>query len=279
MSAATPLTVATDHVSHVSPEGQLFDMPLDNWLGLVREQLLDSCTGMLPPGVRWVKQRGRHTIWVGEFPPMVRTVRWIASNSPAPYGPQATYTMRTLAWPYTVVLAVFDSGLLTAMNECYFRTAPLVSADDELCYPSLLNVSKFNPPDKKPLTWICTQHLDYRPIHSESNVIRRMEIGWRLLCQTLFDASFNLSSEHHEGSSWFSESKRVDKRLSTVERWEEETRKKSLFILEVPFLKTGYTLAQIVERTFSNLDNPPRAPTADDLTRILVNHARPRKPK
>src|SRR5207248_1533186 len=99
----------------------------------------------------------------------------------------------------------------------------------------------------------CTQHLNVRLVQKERDPERRMHIGWRLLGECLFSASFNRSSEIHEGASYYELSRQVDERIGTIDRWEAATRVDPLFILDVPFLKTGYTLEQVVERIFGNL--------------------------
>src|SRR5262245_13128266 len=106
--ASADLELEGDWVRHTTPEGEVFRMPLDEFLALAQEQLLETRSGLLPPEVRAVISRGRHTIWVGEYPPMPRTVRWIAADSPSAYGDGTTYTTRTIAWPYLIILGVFE---------------------------------------------------------------------------------------------------------------------------------------------------------------------------
>ncbi len=277
----TALKVVADKFVYVSPEGQSFSASLDELLRWAQEEFVEVTSGMLPAGVRCAFRRGHQTIWVGEFPPTMLPVDWIAANSPVPFGSETKYDKRCIALPYVIVIGVFENGTLTSSNECFFRVAPLKSHDDELLYPSLLNISRIRPPNGKPLAWICTQNLNRRLIDRESDREKRMELGWRLLCQTLFDDAFNLSSEHHEGSSWYSESRGVDKRIATIEQWEENSRQNPLFVLEVPYLTTGFKLIEVVERIFTNLGNPLHTPTVADVIRLIVNHhsSRPKKPR
>ena len=69
---------------------------------------------------------------------------------------------------------------LTLANEAFFRSGPIRSPDDELCFPALLNCSLFNPPADHPLAWICTQHLD-RSFDKEEDLNRRMNGGFKAL--------------------------------------------------------------------------------------------------
>lgn len=272
-----PGAADADAVRYVSPEGQVFAMSVDELVKLVQQQVLEFGSGLLPSGVRAAYHCGRRTIWVGEFAPAVRPVRWIAPDSPVPYGPGTRYGVYEIALPYVILLGVFEGDMLSGANECFFRTAPLASEDDELFFPALLNVSRIRPSEGRSLAWVCTQHLNRRPIERASGTQPRRAVGWRLLCETLFDASFNLSSEHHEGASWYGESKHIDPRLSTIDAWQAASRENWLFPLDLSYLATGHTLRQIVRRIFTNLNEgrPPGPVTALDLVRLMVNHSTP----
>jgi hypothetical protein len=275
------LTIHGDRVRYVTPEGQEFDVSLDDLLQLVQQAFFECRIGVLPPEVCCVILRGSVTIWVGQHAPCVRTMNWITDDSPAPFGPEATYSLRSIALPYVVIVAAFVDGVLSNMNECFFTTVPLTEWTDELFFPSLLNVSRFPDQTKKPLSWICTQHLNFARLRRERDRVRRMRLGWQLLGECLFSDSFNRSSEFHEGASYFELSRQVDGRISKIDCWEEATRADPLFILDVPFLKTGYTLEQVVTRTLENLGEAPGSVTASDLARLVVNHAAamPRRPR
>ena len=89
----------------------------------------------------------------------------------------------------------------------------------------------------------------------------------------LLEVGFNYSSEHHEGSSWFTASRSVDPRVATVDEWQKATDDNRLFPLDVPWLSTGKTLRQIVERMFSLRTRRTAAvvQTARDIARIVFN--------
>jgi len=207
-------------------------------------------------------------------------LQWIASNSPAPFGRKAIYRTVRIALPYLVVLAVFVPGRgnriqLNGFNECFFRQAPLKNpAIDTLFYPALLNCSKFDPPDGRPLSWICTQKLNFNSISSQPDDNTRMRTALRALLHALLETGYNLSSEHHEASSWFTESVSIDPRIATIERWVRQTEIDPLFVLDVPWLKTGLTLDQVIERAFDILlASQPEIKSAGDIQRILFNHS------
>jgi len=271
------LTIEGTEVTALSPEGQLAQMPLANWLARVAPARIDTQGVVLPDGVKLIVSQGRVTVVVHETPPRVHNLRWIASDSPAPYGPGTKYRQVRVALPYLIVLAVFGTDpngalSLTSSSECFFRTAPLTSGDAELFYPALLNCSRFAPPAGHPLSWICTEKLARARVVTGKTANERIRSGMRALCQCLLETGFNFSSEHHEGSSWFTESRKVDSRIDTVENWQAATEQDPLFVLEVPWLEVDESLSGVIARTFKNLNaGPPSLKCAADLARLVFN--------
>ncbi len=262
-----------------SPEGRSFAMPLQELMAKLHPRRFDSGDLILPDGVKAVRSEGPITIVVHETSPQVYSLKWIADDSAAPFGSGAKYRTVRIALPYLVTLLVFRNGsaaqplTLSEFSECFFRVAPLESFEDELLYPALLNCSKFTPPEGRPLSWICTQHLNFSSVNREPTPAKRVRAGFRALRHCLLETGFNYSSENHEGASWFGESRGVDERISAVERWQEATAEDPLFVLEVPWLKTGLSLGQIVERIFRNLGAiNGTAWTSAMLARHIFNH-------
>jgi hypothetical protein len=109
-----------------------------------------------------------------------------------------------------------------------------------------------------------------------------MHKGLQALCRCLLETGFNLSSDFHEASSWFSTSRKVDPRVSSIEAWQEASREDPLFVLNVPWLETGKTVQQVVDRTFKNCRaRRRRVETCSDLARCILHNrsetpARPR---
>lgn len=241
---------------------------------------MDTGVATLPDGLKAVRSLGAVTIWVHQTPPATYSFRWIAPDSPVPFGPGARYRVVRIGLPYLVVMAAFVRGpdgryQLTHNNECFFRNAPLEDLDaDPLCFPALLNCSRFPSEEGRPLAWICTQHLDQRALARVEGTNAQMRAGFTALMRCLLDSAFNLSSEAHEGASWFGETvrRRVDARIGSIERWEKETAKNPLFVLEIPWLPTGRTASQVIERSFGLL-HASAAPvaTAGDIARIIIN--------
>ncbi len=281
LAAACPpealVSIEGPDVVAVSREGQTASMPLPTLLERVRPPRMDTCGVVLPHGVKMLFSRGNCTIWVHETAPRVYRLKWIAEGSADPAGREAKYRIVRVAFPYLVVIAVFSRSPtgrigLTHANECFFATQSIASADDPLCYPALLNCSKFDPPDGKPLSWICTQYLDTAGLSAKADWNAAMRGGFRALLHCLLETGFNYSSEMHEATSWFSESSRVDPRLATVEAWEKATAKDPNFVGSVPWIPVGLSVGQIAERIFAN-HHASRAEveSAADVARVVFN--------
>jgi hypothetical protein len=268
-----------------SPEGELRWMKVTDWIERLVPRRIDTCDALLPDGAKAVLPIPKGNLVVHQTPPRTWNFQWIAKASPEPFGPGAEYREIRLALPYVIVLAVFDGapgGLprLSNSSECFFSTRPLDRAGfaTELCYPALLNCSRFPLEAKdKPLSWICVQHLSPKAHMGAKTPSEALRRGLGALLQHLFESGFNLSSEHHELSSWFSETVAagVDARIASVETWEQASAEDPLFVLDVPWLPTGHTLQSIVERIAQHRGGQdPRSRTASDLVRVVFEHGK-----
>jgi len=256
----TPDTIAItgDRVTAVSPEGEVRSSTLGELIERIAPPRIDTCGTVLPDGVKCVIPIPRGSIFVHQSAPRVHSFEWIDPSSPAPCGQGTRYRKVRLALPYLIVLAVFDevpgeAPRLAGSSECFFSNRPLDhdGVETRLLFPALLNCSRFPGGDpSKPLSWICVQHLRRMGIAGELATGAAIRAWLTALLRHLLESGFNLSSEQHEGSSWFSETVAagVDARVSSVEAWEQATVEDPLFALEVPWLPTGRTLAQIAER-------------------------------
>ena len=239
----------------------------------------DSSGIVLPDGVKCMLPSGDGFILVHQTTPSVFLFRWIANDSPRPYGRGAKYRNVRIALPYVIVFAVFErTGAqvpeLSSRNECFFVNEPLDrrGLDTELCFPALLNCSKFEDEPGHPLSWICTQHLQ---IEHEGRPTLQSSVheGLTALLRHLLESAFNHSSEHHELNSWHSEtvSAGVDPRLATVEKWEKATEDDPLFVLDVPWLPTGLSLGDVAKRIGSGRDGRGAASSSADIARVILN--------
>jgi len=278
--SAPRITIEGGLVETTTPEGRTATMPLEDLLA----QLDRSGPGgqdfsniMMPDGVKWVSSRAGYTVLVHQTPPGVHNLKWIAPDSKARHGKGTTYRQVRIALPYVIVFAVFETHadgkpLISDANECFFRTLPLCSPDDDLNYPALLNCSKFGLATR-PLSWICTQHLVRTELPADAGINDRVRNGLGDLMRCLFSAGFNYSSEDHELSSWFTESTHVDPRVSTIERWEEATRKDPMFVSEIPWLEVDRSVRSVADRILTLCAGPGDRPrTSSDVSRVLRTH-------
>src|SRR5947209_1350598 len=145
------LTIHQGTVVLTTEEGQRLERPETDLARLLREEFVPPLGGTaLPDGVKFVEWRPPLFLVVHQLPPHVRQVRWIANDSPAPYGPETTYRKVRLSIPYAITLALYaqqGAGLyLTEYTELYFRNEPLRCRSDRLGFPALLNVSRLEMP-------------------------------------------------------------------------------------------------------------------------------------
>jgi hypothetical protein len=265
----------------VSPEGRRASLPVADLLEAARPPRRPDSDGLvLPDGVKVLVPTRRGAIVVHQTPPRVHNFRWITKESGRVYGRAAKYRPVRIALPYVVVVATFTSFrggklLLSGWNECFFRNEPLRNLDDALCFPALLNCSRLEADPAKPLAWICTQLLDRTPLARPDDADGPMQGGLRALLAHLFETGFNYSSEHHELSSWFSETVAagIDPRLASVEAWEAATNDDPLFALDVAWLPAGHTLRQVTERIRRTMGGEHVVASAADLARLIFNHA------
>jgi hypothetical protein len=99
------------------------------------------------------------------------------------------------------------------------------------------------------------------------------------LLRHLLEAGFNRSSEHHELNSWFAETvaAKVDPRIASVQAWQRATSEDPLFVLEVPWLRTGLSLREVADRIARVHGRAgPRITCADDIVRLVIN-TKPRR--
>lgn len=273
-----PVAIEGNEVLACSPEGQTASLDLARLVELLSPPPPDA---VYPDGLKREIRQGALTLWVHQTPPRVHSLKWIAADSPSHYGEGTRYCDVRIALPYVVVFAVFVSDQmgrpqLTGANECFFRNEPIRSLDDTLFYPALLNCSKFAPTQRnRPLSWICTQHLELENLQRIADDNERMRRGLRKLLACLFESGFNYSSEHHELTSWFSESRRVDPRVSTIENWEAATREASMFAIDVPWLPVGKSVRQVAARISKRLSMEcPYIASANDIARLVFNHGK-----
>jgi hypothetical protein len=237
------LTIENEKVVLTTDEGKTFELGTERLLEMIRAETqapIDQAA--LPDGVKFLEWRPPLLCVVHQLPAHVKLLRWITDDSPVPYGPGTKFQMRRLSIPYAVTFALYfqrGSGLgLMGYNELYFKNEPLKGRGDRLCYPALLNVSRIAGPRRR-RAWICTQHLRNDPKQDWT-----AQLG--ALLDHTWNGAFNRSSEHHEGASWYGESKGIHPDLHPVERWEQASAVNDAFALGVPWMPAPLSVGELM---------------------------------
>lgn len=256
----------------ITDEGRKFERDEAQLMDMLRRELLPPVNGVaLPDGVKFIEYREPVLLVVHQLPPHVRQLRWISNDSRAKYGPGTKYRKVRLSIPYAVTFAVFirHGGHLciSAANELYFRNEPLRSKGDALGFPAVLNVSRIKTP-KRQRAWICTQYLHAQP-----------GSDWTMQLDALLDhtwnGGFNLSSEAHEGASWYGDSKGIHPSLHPVEKWEQASAADDAFALGVPWKPVPMNVGALMECMFE--EHQPHGPKPANLVGRFLNYAQQKK--
>ena len=248
---ADQLTIHQGTVVLTTEEGQQLERPETDLVQMLRGEFIAPLNGTaLPDGIKFVEWRPPLLLVVHQMPPHVRQFRWIANDSPVPFGPGTKYRKVRLSIPYAITFALYaqqGEGLfLTGWNELYFRNEPLRARNDRLGYAALLNVSRIDAPQRQ-RAWICTQYLDF---DDEADWTGQLQA----LLEHTWNGGFNLSSENHEGASWYGLSKGVHPDLHPVEHWERASTANDAFALSVEWRPVPLSVEEIMECMFLEYD-------------------------
>ncbi len=268
MAVEPEVRIAGGRARIVQRRKVLLDVPIEKFAGAIARAVdRTSGGGPLPRGVRYLLERGDATAVAVEIEPHARSIPWVADDSTVPYGPEARYSKYFLAFPYVVLLLVFQRGALTSLHQLFYRTRPLDAEDDALLLPNLLNVARGYGQQ----CWVCLQNLPPAPRG------RSWAKTVDAIVDHVFTAAFNRSSEEHEGNSYWGSMRDLDPRLSSVEAWQAASRENPFFPLEVAWRPAG---AQLVQELRSMLDavvdRRPLA-SASDLAGLMTQASRIRR--
>ncbi len=213
----------------------------------------------IPEGVRFIHRRGDAAVVVIEEKPQLRTVRWLADSSSAPYGQKAVYRMTRLAFPFVVIMVALRNGGLTGQQQCFYRTAPLQRLSDPLLYPNLYNVAN----GYGQVCWLCLANLkkDLTPLSWEEKV--------REIRNHVWGAGFNQSSEMHEGMSYWQTMRRVDQRVGSLSAWEEASKRDPFFTLQVKWQPVGKNVGDVAEQMLSAIVPARKLTSAQELAQLF----------
>jgi hypothetical protein len=263
------IVIAGDRVVYRQDGANAVTTPLTDFVaGLSERADASALPDAIPEGVRFIRRRGDVVVLVLEEKPQVRTVRWLVDGSSVPFGAGAVYRQARLAFPFVVAVIAFRRGALTGYQQCFYRTAALGQASDELLCPNLLNVAEAYGQK----CWLCLAQLQ----------TDLMSLSWsekvREIRRHLWGAGFNRSAEMHEGMSYWTSTRVSDPRVVTIDAWERASLDDPFFPLTVGWKTSGKTVGETMEMMIRALAGPPltTVPQLAQLMSLLL--ARAQKP-
>jgi hypothetical protein len=274
-------------------EGATGEMPLSELIAAVQGPSLGPVCW--PDGVKAALYSYPMLVCIVSLPAMVRQLKWIAEDSPAPYGKGCKYTLRRLSLPdmalfvpFAVNPCVTGEGLkLRATQRCevYALKKPISTLDDPVFMAPLLNLSKYKAESGffrsgKSGAWYCTQTLPLLPFDPLPLGLR-IQTSIQALVSYLWTSAYNYSSETSpaaaaggEEMSWFTYYVRngIEPRIRTVEQWEAESRRDALVGTQLNLVPAGKTLKGVAQRILTEFNAPrPGISRAEDVARLVLN--------
>ena len=252
------IEIVGDQVVCLQDGTKAFGASVKDFVAALGEQAdLLALPDAIPEGVRFIRRRGEIVVLVMEEQPQLRTVRWLVDESSVPFGTGAVYRTARLAFPFVVVAIAFRGGGLTGYQQCFYRTAPLSTPSDPLFLPNLYNVADGHGQK----CWLCLAGLrtDLTALTWNQRV--------REIRRHLWGAGFNRSSEMHEGMSYWT-LRKLDRRVQTLETWEQASRENPFFPLDVAWTPAGTTVGTVIDQMMARLC-PPTPVTVTQLSQAL----------
>jgi len=263
------ITITKETAKTVTLELRDKAMPLAKFISAITPPKLDY---VLPNGVKMVVQHGKGFMVVYEIPPGAHSLKWQERIEHKGEDDSFAYKKRHLALPYVILLVPFyfdGYGILvphTSAIECYYRNKPLSDPDDELFYPALLNCGLWPNHSVELPSWICMSRLMLGTKLDGQDNARRLWITIGAVRNHFFGATFNWEWAHQ----WMDYCKweHADKRITNIDRWEQESKKDPSFILKVKWMPAIRNLRQTIDHTLTGLF--PHIPRV--LQNIIINH-------
>src|SRR5688572_20213501 len=113
------LTIENGKLLLTTDEGRQIELPEEKLIDMLRHEIEPPINGAaLPDGVKFHRWRAPFLVVAHQFPAHVRQLRWIADDSPAPYGPGTVFHTRRLSLPYSITFATYcqHGGCLMQMG-------------------------------------------------------------------------------------------------------------------------------------------------------------------
>lgn len=227
-------------------------------------------TPLLPEGTRYVcyKKDAGNGVLVLEQAPQTRTIKWMNQKQ---QGTNWKIKKFTLAFPFVVLICKISSDLINDVR-VFYRNSWITSLQNELFHTNLRNIYEDN-------SRIC---LGFReggqnfigqvlPQKSTGNLVKWVE----QIFSNLWDNCFNADIDNDE----FTFSRRLDKRISTVEAWQRASQENELFPLSVRWRKTGKTIEYVIKEIGYGSWQEDHLCSLDNLLDMFYRCAPEAKPK
>jgi hypothetical protein len=223
------------------------------------KEKLDDSPQVLPRNAKIAYTKGSRTVIVIEQEPQVRSVSFTGSLINREVADQASGRTENgyrynLSFPYVMFMIVFDQGGYT-YHEVYFRNKTLTSAREHVYLAPLPNVNRKNK-ETKPMC----MGKDFRgEISEESTMTRKCE----LVVADFWTRTFN----EHLGTGGF---EKIDERINSLAKWQEETQKDPLFVLSVNW-GSGKTMKGIVESALDERSRDSKLDWVDSKVKEILD--------
>lgn len=231
-------------------------MQVDQFCQVIAENCI---SGMryepIPDNVRWIVERGNKAVYIVELQPELRTLIWRNSYAVYDYDERSGYrnytttsNKYTVATPYVVLVIPFLKNVISGAREkpakLFYRTSPLKSIDDQVLGSNLNNVLMASY-GKAHIGCLCLDRLDVNAKMSRSEIVNAV-------VNHVWGGEFN-----HEYQDNFSMVCHVDERISSMKRWQLESKKNPNFALDVkwPEIDGGLTIRNLIDQELSGTAN------------------------
>ena len=176
----------------------------------------------LPYGTRFFYHYKVNSVYVIEQLPQVRTVRFQYNEHRRQY---------RLAFPFVVFIANMERGRLIDLF-LFYRNSPLEKESDELYCPALPNIKE----------------KEFRLCFPFPEMVGAPAMVVNEAIQNFWGSTFKTD----EWSTYFESAQHRFPQLSSLNKWEKESEKNPLFVLELNWKKTGISIKEFIEKLISD---------------------------
>lgn len=221
----------------------------------------DDSPYLIPRNVRLMYTKGHRTVIVIEQEPQVRTVGFSSSLVAQSDIKHAITTSQhgywfALSFPYVYFVVAFDKGVYVNI-EPFFSNERLTSVKDKLYLAPMPNVKERSSSHSE--QHICLGNGSGSSVRQYKTISEQAEELIRLFWSRVYN--------DHYGKGKF---RRTDKRLSTIRKWQQNSREDPMFILGVEW-KKGVTLKGIIENRFESRNQNHEMDGAEKAVRDLLH--------